>query len=137
MVCQNSALRFPSITYNRLKNQFPTRDFSGGRIPHLDRNLMMMETFSTCHSKVNQILHIVIFQKVNKLRHPRKMTIHKHTIHREAFVCHGLTILSIEKRLFAAGKNPLQTGVRFIITQYQMPRFAAFCRTLRIQKIMP
>ena len=71
----------------------------------------MMGTFSTCYYAVNQILCIVIFQKVNKLRHPRKMTIHKHTIHREAFVCHGLTILSIEKCLSVAAKNLLRTSV--------------------------
>lgn len=40
---------------------------------------------------------------------------------RKVFICQGLTILSIEKCLFAAGKNPLQTSVRYIITQYQMP----------------
>jgi len=69
---------------------------------------MIMCSFSTCYYAVNLILYIVIFQKVNKLRHPRKMTIHKHTIHREAFVCHGLTIiLSIEKCLSVAAKNLL------------------------------
>lgn len=101
----------------------------------LYKNLLMMRIFSACHSNVNQILYTVIFQKVYKLW--SWPSINKRTIHRKVFVCHGLTILSIENRLFVAGKNSLQTGVRYMITQYQMPLFATFCRTLRILKIMP
>ena len=49
---------------------------------------------------------------------------------RKMFVCRGITILSIEKCLFADGKNPLKTGVRYTITHYQMPRLATFCTDL-------
>ena len=120
MVCQNSA-------YNRLKNNFIPKIFSGERIPYLDRNLMIMSFFSTFYFETNKIQYIVIFQKVNKLRHPKKMVIYKRTIHREAFVCHGLTN-TIHSKVFVCRGQKFTSNQ--CVTHYRTVPNALTCHVL-------